>query len=148
MLIIMTSIFCSSPYLINSLSLSLPPSLPPSLSLPTALSTTSSRDSPTHIVVLRNGRIQTEHDYASIKSRDSPAPKGGFVIYNFPNGSGNPGNPYVIPHPSESPFHRPMVSNGTLNGFLGSSVEKSDSSTKESDNEPLYSNIKTKTNTL
>ena len=129
----------------NSIYISLSPLLP------IALSTTSSRDSPTHIVVLRNGRVQTEHDYASIKSRDSPAPRGGLVIYDFSNGSG--GNPYVIPHPADSqvitPIHRPMTSNGTLNGYLGSSVEKSDSSTKDSsESEPLYSNIKSKTNTL
>jgi len=118
-----------------------------------ALSTTSSRDSPTHIVIYRNGRSQSEHDYASIKSRDSPAPKGNLLIYSLQNGN-NGGNHYVYPQLSESVpphgFQRVLASNGTLNGYLGSSMEKSDNSVKDSDvdNEPFYSNVKTKTRTL
>ena len=51
--------------------------------------------------------------------------------------------------PAQS-FQRVQVvaSNGTLNGYMGSSMEKSDSSVKESDTEPFYSNVKTKTRTL
>lgn len=45
-------------------------------SIASGLSDPSPRDSPTHVVV---GRL-SDHDYISIKSRESPAPRGGIII--------------------------------------------------------------------
>ena len=50
----------------------------------TGMTDSSPRDSPTHVVV---GRL-SEHDYISIKSRDSPAPRG--IVINIEGRNNNP----------------------------------------------------------
>lgn len=62
------------------------------------LSDHSPRDSPTHVVV----RGLSDHDYISIKSRDSPAPRGGIII-NIEGPGTTALNQYSI--------HKPQLSN-------------------------------------
>ena len=108
----------------------------------TGLSSTSSRDSPPRVVVVHNARI-TDHDYVSIKSRESPAPKG-IYICNLSNSTEGRSvqNPYVIgPHPlHQSASSSELLADGSMN--------ISGSKTMKPENEPIYNNIKSKVQTL
>ncbi len=60
--------------------------------LSVGLSDRSTQESPTHHVVVRG---LTDHDYISIKSRESPAPRGGIII-NIEGPSTAPMNQYSL----------------------------------------------------
>jgi hypothetical protein len=84
----------------------------------------SPRDSPTHVVV---GRL-SDHDYISIKSRESPAPRG--IVINIENLGGGRSTPnqYTIHkgvHSSTLPNHL-VSSNGLTHVSNGSSSTTAD----------------------
>lgn len=76
------------------------------------LSDSSTRDSPAHFVV---GRL-SDHDYISIQSRDSPAPRSGIVI-SIENLRSTTPNQYTI-HNTSSNASTLLKQNGTQRSSL------------------------------
>ena len=115
----------------------------------TGLSDTSPRDSPTHVVV---GRL-SDHDYISIKSRESPTPRN--IVINIENlrGGSSSLNQYTVHKGIHTTLPNTVITqNGTHsqsnNGKLADENHSNENLTSsnsaeltESDSESVYNNL-------